>query len=766
MAEVMFKLLRCDAEASHLLGWAKKEVRRLVDHAKLEAFQRTWLHGDVSVRAHYFGGLARLWLEAAESAQLWFGFGVKLGMPSARGVSIIRRQPPGPSYSWRSEPESPAPPGTCLWKTYTDYSYEGVQFSTSLHEVNNCGSPIVTQTFQDSNAEELWSLIYGVAPPLLSVPPAGLYLPMFSGTYTHNSSTVSHSLTGAYGDRAVPAPITAYGTVEVRLTDGTLLASAPHKRFYNAINAAYIYQEQLRLYAHVSNQPKQEQEWSGGGVIPLYDRIQTVWTPSQTLSFDVPADVAAPAGGIGDWNDPNWYYDQTYIYFNDTDGVLVGGSLYDGAYNFSEASPWAIAWRSGREQVVVRERARRLTASNALLDSLRAKEVTAEVKTFLKHHYPRSERAVRTSPLRIVSGPTYTRTAQTTTVVSVYYSYVSYERWEGRCTLAYTTIEDEVEVEHTKEYVGYYEWHKPVVALRTPMGNTTDRHEYYTEYTYDNIPLLNSYGSAFFGVPVQGLNYVQHSETIKDIIANGTAHIHDELFEPLFGTLSGTVTYCPSWIPTDANIFGFYPTYTKEVGLVTPSPKSEVDVVFDHTAWFKEYLNTAGRVKNLVKNEGAPPTRTQFLSSSLARNTAIKVVPLSAMAVDEERGLFPYPQSDLYNQHASGTPRLITGLKIYGYASVTYDAATDAFAVSAWTELEEPKVLDIVALEAKYGRDLSSWLNTNCVCLGGVVWDDLKDAAKEQRADVKAPGAFVGNDIAAAEICLYAEVKAALTPPE
>ena len=71
MSDVRFKLLRCDAEASHLLGWAKKEVKRLVDHAGLEAFQRTWLHGDVTVKAHYFGGLARLWLEAAPIVSGW-----------------------------------------------------------------------------------------------------------------------------------------------------------------------------------------------------------------------------------------------------------------------------------------------------------------------------------------------------------------------------------------------------------------------------------------------------------------------------------------------------------------------------------------------------------------------------------------------------------------------------------------------------------------------------------------------------------------------
>lgn len=73
MTEPVFKLLRCDAEASHMLGWAKKEVRRLVDFAHLDAFNRTWKFGDVSVRAQYFGGVARLWLEAeaTERTAVW-----------------------------------------------------------------------------------------------------------------------------------------------------------------------------------------------------------------------------------------------------------------------------------------------------------------------------------------------------------------------------------------------------------------------------------------------------------------------------------------------------------------------------------------------------------------------------------------------------------------------------------------------------------------------------------------------------------------------
>lgn len=95
MAEPVFKLLRCDAEASHMLGWAKKEVRRLVDFAKLDAFNRTWKFGDVSVRAQYFGGVARLWLEAeaTERMAVW----ATIGVPPTGGLRTAQY-----AYGWKN----------------------------------------------------------------------------------------------------------------------------------------------------------------------------------------------------------------------------------------------------------------------------------------------------------------------------------------------------------------------------------------------------------------------------------------------------------------------------------------------------------------------------------------------------------------------------------------------------------------------------------------------------------------------------------------
>lgn len=105
MAEPVFKLLRCDAEASHMLGWAKKEVRRLVDFARLDAFNRAWKFGDVSVKAHYFGGIARLWLEAeaAERLAVW------ATLPCHKKFTTLYAQNV-PEYN-QPVPPTPGPPG-------------------------------------------------------------------------------------------------------------------------------------------------------------------------------------------------------------------------------------------------------------------------------------------------------------------------------------------------------------------------------------------------------------------------------------------------------------------------------------------------------------------------------------------------------------------------------------------------------------------------------------------------------------------------------
>lgn len=106
MAEPVFKLLRCDAEASHMLGWAKKQVKRVIEHAKLDSFQRTWSFGDVTVKASYFAGVARLWLEAAGTERM----AVWATLPSPTNFTTLMAQVV-PMYTPPPEPPVASPPG-------------------------------------------------------------------------------------------------------------------------------------------------------------------------------------------------------------------------------------------------------------------------------------------------------------------------------------------------------------------------------------------------------------------------------------------------------------------------------------------------------------------------------------------------------------------------------------------------------------------------------------------------------------------------------
>ena len=69
MTEPLFKILQLDPGATHMLGWAKKEVRRILTN--VDVLNRTWSFGDVTVRARAYDGVARLWLEAAPLVTGW-----------------------------------------------------------------------------------------------------------------------------------------------------------------------------------------------------------------------------------------------------------------------------------------------------------------------------------------------------------------------------------------------------------------------------------------------------------------------------------------------------------------------------------------------------------------------------------------------------------------------------------------------------------------------------------------------------------------------
>lgn len=176
MAEPVFKLLRCDAEASHMLGWAKKEVRRLVNYASLDAFNRTWKFGDVSVRAQYFGGVARLWLEAeaAERLAVW----VTLSCPTKFTTLFAQNVP---EYNHPDEPPVPGPPGpySITYSVFFQFfgklpsgAWEGITHGPNWWERDGMSGT--------TTAEGTWAVVGGQ--PVFT--PSGVYYTAIVGSLT------------------------------------------------------------------------------------------------------------------------------------------------------------------------------------------------------------------------------------------------------------------------------------------------------------------------------------------------------------------------------------------------------------------------------------------------------------------------------------------------------------------------------------------------------------------------------------------------------
>ncbi|OQZ03194.1 MAG: hypothetical protein B6D36_13130 [Planctomycetes bacterium UTPLA1] len=295
MAEPVFKLLRCDAEASHMLGWAKKEVRRLVDFAHLDAFNRTWKFGDVSVRAQYFGGVARLWLEAATAERL----AVWATLPNPypyRGAKFVQRTPEAPTAggsNWHVSTEVSTDAGVT---TYI-YTYASA-YQTSDAEGQVVQSIAGTATYIESSA------------PMYSLSMSNFYLPgstveqhisfIFtgSGLPPESAPTIREIMSGEMSLLNGPAsysgslsgytpsiPDAAYAVAyvsEVVSSDGVSLAAEQTRRYSGGIR-----------YSTPSPTEVPSSVWAlrrydyNGNALPRYSY-------SHALGFAAPADCVHP----------------------------------------------------------------------------------------------------------------------------------------------------------------------------------------------------------------------------------------------------------------------------------------------------------------------------------------------------------------------------------------------------------------------------------------------------------------------------------------
>ena len=158
MADIRFKIQQFDAGAAHWLGWAKKEVRRLAE--LMPAFTRTWVHGDVTVRAQYHegSGTARLWLAAAgtERRAVW----ATLPNPVPyRWAEVVYT---ADAYAVGTQGEYHTPWGlvTSDWEVLS--SHENITYNYAYSDIVSVADPsaciyLHQQTFGDTSQRMRWA---------------------------------------------------------------------------------------------------------------------------------------------------------------------------------------------------------------------------------------------------------------------------------------------------------------------------------------------------------------------------------------------------------------------------------------------------------------------------------------------------------------------------------------------------------------------------------------------------------------------------------
>lgn len=343
MAEPVFKLLRCDAEASHMLGWAKKEVRRLVNYASLDAFNRTWKFGDVSIKAQYFGGVARLWLEAAGTERM----AVWATLPNPypyRGVTIFESAPGAIPPVIVGTDYGHYPRVTTITMNGVEYArWVGTQILTVFYEP---GCPHASNLIVYSNyADGGGNLLNGSR---------------ITGGCTGNPpvDVISTSI------RTTPEYIAARGDAEA------IAASTPGTAYVVASDGQILAQEDREfLLGGVVRSKVGTAIWNGAGYVDMFEVVNGDTLPHHRLEFGVPDDCIYP--------------------------ITESPPAYPGTGTppASWAEDWATAFAVAKE----REKAWLLTQSDVVLDELRAGgfEVPVSWGNVLKIGAPSSDNTKR-----------------------------------------------------------------------------------------------------------------------------------------------------------------------------------------------------------------------------------------------------------------------------------------------------------------------------------------------------------------------------------
>lgn len=711
-----------------MLGWAKKEVRRLMTYAGLDVFSRKWVFGDVTVTARVFEGVARLWLEAAGTERLavW----AKLPNPVPwRGLSIVRAQYGTPSIS--SVKTSAGAGGLGFIEVYKHTVRNSAGNVVAEYEAYNTmqnNSEWVEEPYHRTFSYSLYRTGFSV-PLYTNIPrPVGPIWQAYSGSTTVNAySGAIVSCSGEWVDlgyEALLAADIATGTggskTLVITSDGEVLAQEVENSTTHGDIPCREFTPAGAWVANGTTVSEHAGAWTGGERVAMYHSTFGILAFDHWLDFDVPEDIAEiPNTGYAPSDQLCWAVGDTYAPY----GVGTYTPLRSITSYMDERA-------EGRDLAKARRAAWFKKNSDAVIQMLRDGVLPEKWDYQFKRLAPASANTYR--PVALSADYTDEMVSDTTAGLTQAGTQIH----KRTVTFKYTVIENGVPVLREATVVGTM-----TVALvdhKRATGELLIRSMLYTANDYYSPTWALIYPTT--GVAEQDV-YHQFLKDGEDfgmgLLWNGTMQRNAVGIEyaPDSTEFGGPTNNFLNPLPPQFNI------HARDI--FPPIPFNSTDISGTAPAFVRTYH---ADVKPQYRASGG---NTDWLSSSLMPGMTVTVVPVTPVKDDEPLGI--------YGEVENTTE--VTQVEVYGAAVFAYDYDNGAFTFKEWKAL--PSGAGSVRIQITADEEGTvAWNGYNALLIyGGIKWDDVKETARAQRKALADP-----ND--PAHDPLMKAVLTALTPAE
>lgn len=681
MSEPVFKLLRCDAEASHMLGWAKKQVKRIVEHAKLDSFQRTWSLGDVTVRASYFGGVARLWLEAAGTERMAVWATLPNPVPYRKAVTGMGfgGRPTLTVVGSTSTPEA--------WGTRIEQTYEiRDSFGALVRQWTGVQRPTYDGGGKKNLVFEEWYMPY---PSGLYIWPYGMQMSVINFYTNEVWFQLSHTLIEDttvtwYAQPTAPAysEIAATGSAEqfyVCASDGEVLGSSPADVHTVGSGSSAVTTTEYVNSTYGGN------AWC----VPAFlQRVYGDGSPAETelhhfVTIKTPEDVV--------------------------DLSLTGASpppSYPGTDGQEEL--FSETWVAARDAAVIRREEWFRTTSDSVVGGLRTGAPLAHSWDYsIKALAPYSAHVFRKAPMMagyvdtLISSDGDGNAVRQREATLSYTAMVDDEPVTRQVVIVGTRVDTARNHYHpitgvlygTSRTESYSQWYVPPYQVGPPLNEIEEwiPHAFLSDASVDHNPSGIATGMGLFWSGDMSSTF-------------GWSYYHPS--SEFIGDGFYSVAVSPAWFTTVPPI----PAYINTLRAEAP------DFVREYHVY---------SIPQYRKDSTATAADREWLAAALVSASTVSIIPVSYVRGDIELGMFPSPLD------ATGA----THVDVYGAAVYDYDYATGVFSFREWKSL--PNAAESVRIQLS--EPLIELPGNALLIYGGIKWDDVKEDARAQRKALNDP---------------------------